>query len=155
MHKLPSTAAEVDIDVQDNATWNEPIVFDPPGPTYGCPPPPYWPGGATGPTWTFQGQNFRMDIKAWRGQTLPMLSLDSGPTGSTLWIVDDVINRVLHPNVPEAVLKGQTGATGATGPGLTPGKYVYDFVMYDGSNPPVRIVLMGGEFRVWHGISGG
>ena len=152
MSRPAATAAIVNIVTADNVTWNDPFQFDPPGPTYGCPPPPYWPGGATGPSWTFQGQNFQMDIKAWRGQTQALLSLDSGVTGSTIIVVDDSVNRVLHANVPQNVLSGFSGSTGVTGPGLIPGKYVYDFIMYDGSNPPVRIKLMQGEFWVEHGV---
>ncbi len=145
------TAARVDIVTSDNVTWEDAFQFDPPAMT-GCPPPPYWPCGATGPTWTFAGQNFLMEIKGNRGQTMPTLSLDSGPTGSTLFVVDDSVNRILHANVPQAVLIGQTGATGATGIGLLPGEYPYNFIMYDGSNPSVRVMLMQGQFIVQHGV---
>ena len=96
-----------------------------------------------------------MDIKGNAGQPLPLLSVDNGVPGSNTIIVDDYANRILHFNVPEAVLAGETGATGVTGAGLIPGDYVYDFVMYDNSNPPIRVVLMNGRFVVTNGITGG
>ena len=42
--------------------------------------------------------------------------------------------------------------TGVTGVGLVPGCYDWDFVMYDGSNPPVRVMLMEGEFVLKEGV---
>ena len=149
-----ATAAKVNIVTSNNVSWEDAFQFDPPGRT-GYPYPPYWPWGATGPTWTFAGQNFRMDVKGNRGQTGALLSLDSGPTGSTVIVVDDSVNRILHFNVPEEVITGVTNITGTTGIGLLPGNYVYDFIMYDGSNPPIRIMLMQGKFIVQDGVTGG
>ena len=153
----PPTSARVEIATSSNSTWADAFQFDPPWGTTG-----YCGGGysyaaigGTGPTWGFSGQNFRLDVKGNRGQTGPLLSINSQPVNSTLIVVDDPVNRILHFNVPEAVLGGGTGATGATGQGLIPGEYVYDFVMYDNSNPPVRIVLMYGRFVVINGITGG
>jgi len=97
------------------------------------------------------GQNFRLDIKGNRGQTGPLLSI----TSPNQIIVQDPINRVLNFNVPPAVLTGLTGMTGATGVGLVPGEYEYDFLMYDGSSPPVEVMLMDGKFYLKHGVSGG
>ena len=74
-------------------------------------------------------------------------------TGQNLIVIDDVNSRILHTNVPDTVLTGNvTGTTGATGVGLVPGTYVYDFVMYDGSNPPVRVMLMEGKFVLKEGV---
>lgn len=157
----PPTSASVDIATANNVSWTDSFQFDPPSGPYGY----YNPAGsycyATGtsgntfPFWNFSGQNFRLDIKGNRGQTGPLLSVNSQPNGSTLIVVDDPGNRILHLNVPEAVMNGQTGQLGATGPGLIPGEYVYDFIMYDGSTPPVRVALMHGRFVYADGISGG
>ena len=144
------TSARVDFTTGDNETFRDAIQFDPPGPSGSC--------GCTGPTgdnWGFTGQNFRMDIKGNRGQTGPLLSM-VGPTGgSSLFQIQDPVNRIFNFNVPEAVLLGTATATGCTGPGLIPGKYVYDFLMFDVSKPPIRVQLMHGNFELKHGISGG
>lgn len=144
------TAARVDIATATNVTWQDAFQFDPP-PIPGLPTPPYN-NGATGPAWTLTGQNFVMDIKGNVQGTGPALTLDSGPTGSVMFIVDDANNRILHSNVPDTVLTGLTGATGATGPGLIPGRYIYNFVMYDASNPSIRIMLMEGKFHLEQGV---
>lgn len=149
---VPLPTALVDIIAQANATWNDAFQFDPPALT-GAPPPPYYPPGSlTGPTWTFNGQNFKLDIKGFINQTGPSLSLDSGVTGSVLIQVDDPINRILHFNVSQNILSGFSGATGATGPGLIPGVYVYNFLMYDQSVPPVVVPLMAGRFVLKPGV---
>ena len=156
----PPTSAHVDFVTSTNQSFTDAIQFDPPGPTGTT---GYWPGsdgpwfpiGTTGPNWTLTGMNFRLDIKGNVEQAAPLLSINSQPVNSTLIVTDDAINRVIHFNVPEAVLTGATGATGATGIGLLPGRYVYDFIMYDGSSPPVRTQLMHGEFKVTDGITGG
>lgn len=136
------TAARVDIVTSNNVTWEDALQFDPP-PTY---------TGCTGVNWGMTGQNFRMDIKGSRWQaTGPYLSI----TSPNQIIVDDATNRILHFNVPEAVITGATGAAGATGPGLVPGKYGYDFIMFDGSTPPVRVMLMQGNFVLSDGYTGG
>ena len=153
----PRNSARVDISTPSNATWTDAFQFDPPPGTTGyCWGGYTYPGiGGTGPAWNFSGQNFRVDIKGNAGQQLPLLSVDNGVSGSSLIIVDDYANRILHFNVSEAVLSGATAATGATGTGLIPGDYVYDFVMYDNSSPPIRVVLMNGKFVVTNGITGG
>ena len=148
------TAAKVDIVTSDNVSWEDAFQFDPPGMT-GWPSPPYWPWGVSGPMWSLTGQFFRMDIKGNKGQTGALMSLDSGPTGSTLFTINDPDARILLVDVPEAVLLGHTGVTGATGAGLIPGEYAYDFIMYDGSDPPIRIMLMQGRFIFQHGVTGG
>jgi hypothetical protein len=134
-HAYPSSAP-VDFVEQDNATMADAFQFDPP---------PYGLTGATGctgPQWNFVGQNFRMDIKRRRDDESALLSLTSD-AGEI--VVDDETNRILHFNVPETTL---TGA-------LIPGWYYYDFIMYDGSSPPIRVPLMHGWFRLVHGITGG
>ncbi len=150
------TSARVDIATSDNVTWSDAFQFDPPGPSgtlviggflIG-------PTGPTGAQWTLTN-NFRIDFKGNKGQTGPLLSIDSGVTGCQLVVVNDAVNRILSMNVSEKIITGATGATGATGPGLIPGHYDYDFIMYDNSSPPVRTALMHGEFRLQHGVSGG
>lgn len=147
------TSARVNIVTSDNVTFQDPFQFDPTGGTGCCAPPPYWPCGVTGPNWTLVGQNFQLTIKGNREQTTPLMFIDSGITGGNLIVVDDTLARILHFNVPQDVLTGAvTGTTGATGVGLVPGEYVYDFVMYDGSNPPIRVMLMEGKFVLKHGV---
>lgn len=97
--------------------------------------------GATGPAWTL-GPNLRMDIKRNRNDTAALLSLTSA---AAQIIIDDPVARVFHFNVPETALTAV----------LVPGEYVYDFVQYDNSSPPIRTVLMGGTFVLKHGVSGG
>lgn len=128
-HCIPASIAVVDFVVPDNATFNDSLQFDPPV------------AGVTGPAWSFSGQNFRMDIAPNR-ETASLLSLTSA-AGEI--VVDDVTQRILHFNVPETVI---TAA-------LIPGEYIYDFIMFDGSTPPVRVPLMKGKFIVTAGVTGG
>lgn len=134
------TAAPVKLITLDNETFADALQFDPPFGSCGCN------GatgatGATGPVWSL-GPNLRMDIKRKRSDTSALLSFT---TDNDEIVIDDPVNRIMHFNVPEATL---TGA-------LVPGEYVYDFVQYDNSSPPIRTVLMGGPFVLKHGVSGG
>ena len=138
------TSARVDIVTPSNATWEDGFQFDPPAVTGAAPPPYYPPGSLTGPTWGFSGQNFRMDIKTNINASGPSLTL-TGPNGTIgQFVVDDPVNRILHANVPESVLAA-----------LVPGSYIYDFIMFDNSSPPIRVQLMHGYFTVSPGITGG
>jgi hypothetical protein len=121
------TTALVDIEILNNGTWIDAFQF-----------------GTVGDTsWSFTGQNFRLDIKGNRDQAVPLLSLLS--TGGTPQIiVDDAVQRILHVNVTDTVITTN----------LPPGEYVYDFVMFDGQTPPVRVPLMAGRIRVDQGITG-
>ena len=120
------TRARVDLVIQNNATWLDAFQF-----------------GTVGDlTWNFTGQNFRLDVKGNRDQTATLLSLT---TGAGTIVVDDVTQRILHLNVPEASITSV----------LLPGEYIYELVMYDNSTPVVRVPLMGGELRVEQGIAGG
>ena len=121
------TAARIDIVTPDNATWTDAFQF----------------GIAGDTSWSFTGQNFRLDIKGNKyTQTAALLSLTSG---AGQLVVQDAVQRILQMNVPEATL---TGA-------LVPGEYQYDLIMYDTSNPVVRIALMYGKFELTHGVTGG
>lgn len=123
------TSANVKLTENNNATMQDALQFDPKL------------TGTTG-TWNFSNKKFRLDIKGNREQLVPLLSLTSD-AGQI--VVDDVTLRILHFNVPESVLQAA----------LVPGCYFYDFVMYDLSTPPVRTVLMHGEFVLKDGITGG
>ena len=123
---MADTAARVNLKIQDNATFNDAFQF----------------GVAGDTSWSFVGQNFRMDVKASREDSVALASFLS--TGGQI-VVDDAVNRVLHFNVPEATI--QTN--------LPPAEYQYDLIMYDNSVPSVRVPLMKGEICVTHGISGG
>ena len=130
----PSSSAYVDIKTGDNVTWLDAFQF------------------VTSVGWTLTG-TFQWDIKGnpWLGATAnPGLSLLSdGSIGSTI-IVDDPVNLVLHANVSPALLTGTlTGTTGATGPGLVPGRYKHALRMTQGVN---IIELLHGHFDLSHGV---
>ena len=144
------TSARVDISTVNNATWEDAFQFDPTGPTGSQP--SFWPPGVTGPAWTLTNQNFLVTIKGNLLQSTPLLQIDTGVTGCNLIVVDDVNSRILHMNVPDVVMNGFTGAVGCTGQGLIPGWYIYDFIMYDQSHPPVKIALMHGRFQYADGV---
>ena len=139
-----STAAIVDIITANNATWQDAFQFDPPVSTgpFGGPTPPYYPNGATAPTWGFTGVSFRMDIKTNINASGPALTLQSS---AGQFVIDDYTNRILHANVPESLFQAV----------MTPGTYIYDFIMCDGSTPTVRTMLMQGKFILQEGITGG
>jgi hypothetical protein len=145
------TSARVDLSTVNNATWEDAFQFDPTGPTGSQP--TFWPPGVTGPAWTLTNQNFLITIKGNLLQTSPLLQIDTGRfPNCALVVVDDVNSRILHMNVPDVVMNGFTGATGCTGAGLIPGWYIYDFIMYDQSQPPVKIALMHGRFLFSDGV---
>ena len=132
-------AAHVTIVTLDNETYQDAYQFDPPA-SCGCA------GatgatGATGPSWNLL-PNLRLDIKRKRADTNPLLTLTSA--AGQLTIVD-ATNRIIQASVPESILTAV----------LIPGTYVYDLINYDNSTPPIRTVLMGGEFVLKHGVSGG
>lgn len=122
------SSARVDIDMQTNATFQQGFQF----------------GVAGDFSWSFTGQNFRLDIKPNKFVAgAPLVSLLSA-LGQI--IVDDPVNRVLHFSVPESVF-----SAGA----VIPGEYDYDFVMFDNSVTPIRVPLMYGKFRMGQGVTGG
>lgn len=118
------TSAHVDLQIDNNGTWQDAFQFGEPLDT----------------TWTLTGQTFSMDVQLSAYDTVPLLHMSSA-TGQI--IIDDVIQRVIHFNVAPTVL--QTS--------LTPGSYVYDLVMLDGSTPPIRVPLMHGALFVNQGIT--
>ena len=125
------TSAFVDIVTATNVTWQDAFQFDAPG--QAC---------SNILPWTLNGQNFRLDIKGNKDQTVPLLSLLSS-AGQI--VVADPIQRVVYMNVPESVITAV----------LVPGRYLYDFIMFDNSTPPIRVALMHGSFTLREGITGG
>lgn len=91
-------------------------------------------------TWTFVGQSFKIEVKASRDDAVALVAWTSA--GGQI-VVDDTINRVLHLNVSEAALQAA----------LPVGEYVYDLVMFDGSVPPIRVLLMQGKLFVTQGVT--
>jgi hypothetical protein len=118
------TAARVDMTIANNATFEDAFIFD---------------QGATG--WSFTGMTFKMEIKANKYDTTPILTWTSG--GGQI-IVDDVIQRILHFNVSDTVIQAS----------LPVAEYQYDLIMLDGSTPVVRVSLMSGEIKVRQGVTG-
>lgn len=118
------TSAWVNITIANTVTWNDAFQF-----------------GTVGDTsWSFVGQNFKLEVKASRDDATALFTASS--TGGTI-VVDDVVQRVLHMLVPEATVLAN----------LPVAEYVYDLVMYDASTPPIRTQLMQGELKVTQGIT--
>lgn len=120
----PASVARVNLAVQDNGTWQDAFQF----------------GDEDDTTWSFTGKSFHMDVKASSDDVDPLFSLT---TSNGQIVVDDVTLRVLHLNVTETALRAA----------LPPGEYVYDLVMIDTSNPPIRVPLMRGHVKVRHGVT--
>ncbi len=125
---MSGSSARVDIKIPNNATFGDAIQFDPPV------------AGVTGPAWSLSGQSFIMEVDANYEANVHLLRITSDD-GQI--IVDDEIERIIHFNVPDSTIQGA----------LVPGVYVYDLIMYDGSNPPVRVALMHGKFTVTDGVT--
>jgi hypothetical protein len=117
-----STSAQVDLAIDNNGTWSDAFQFGTPGDT----------------TWTLEGQTFELDVQRTPYDLVPLLHMDSA--GGQI-IIDDVIQRVIHFNVPAANIQAA----------LDPGDYVYDLVMVDGAN--VRVPLMHGTLEVTQGVT--
>ena len=118
------TAAWVNITIANTVTMQDAFQF----------------GTAGDTTWSFTGQSFHVEVKASREDTTSLLSLTSA-AGQI--VVDNAVTRVLHFNVPEATIQGA----------LPVADYVYDLVMFDGSTPPVRTLLMQGHLFVRQGVT--
>ncbi len=120
---IQATCAIVNFEVQDNGTFSDAIQFGDPDDT----------------SWSLTGMSFKMEVKASRDDTSPLVTW----TSSSEIIVDSVSQRVIHFNVPDTVLQAS----------LPPAEYVYDFLMIDGSVPPIRTPLMAGKFVVSRGVT--
>lgn len=121
---MARTAACVDITVSDNATVQDAFQFGTPGDT----------------SWSLTGMSFIMEVKQELEDLLPSLTFQ---TADNSIIVDDVVQRVIHLNLPDNVLRAA----------LPPATYVYDLIMFDGSTPPIRTQMMKGRFTVEHGTT--
>lgn len=126
--RTPASSARVDLVAANNATFLDALQFDPPVP------------GVTGPAWSFSNQNFRLDVKPNHEQATLLTLTSPGQI-----VVDDVVNRILHFNVPETVISAA----------LIPGDYIYDLIMFDNSVPAVRVPIAHGCFTVTDGVTGG
>lgn len=121
---MAQTAAVINIITSDNQSLIDAFQF-----------------GTVGDTsWSFTGQAFKMDIKASRDDLTPLLELTSA--AGTI-VIDDVVQRVLHLNVPDATIQAD----------LPCGEYVYDLIMFDGSSPSVRVQLMQGKLIIKRGVT--
>lgn len=119
------TSARVDMEIVNNASWEDAFQF----------------GSPDDASWNLTGQTFRMDVKGSKDQTVALLTLT---TANGRIVTDDVTQRVVHLNVPDATIQSS----------LLPGEYVYDFIMIDGSNPAIRVALMHGKVKVRQGVTG-
>lgn len=122
---MSDTSARVDLVTPNNVTWEDAFIF----------------GTAGDTSWSFTGQNFRLDVKGDRDDAVPLLTLS---TANGEIVVDDVVQRILHLQVPDATLRAA----------LVPGCYVYDLIMYDNSTPAVRVALLHGHLRITQGVTG-
>jgi hypothetical protein len=116
------TSAQVNLAIDNNGTWSDAFQFGTPGDV----------------TWTLNGQKFELDVQRNPYDLVPMLSLSSD---NGRIIVDDTVQRVIHFNVAASDIQAS----------LSPGNYVYDLVMVDGSN--VRVPLMHGTLVVAQGVT--
>lgn len=119
------TSAKVNIEIANNVTWEDAFKFGTDGDT----------------TWSFTGQSFIMELKADRDDAAALFTLS---TTNGRIVVDDVVQRILHFNVPFTDLQ-------AALPPYT--EYQYDLVMYDTSSPAIRVALMHGEVKVKQGVT--
>lgn len=118
------TAAVVNMVTQDNATFQDALQF-----------------GVLGDTsWSFVGMTFEMSVKASRDDVTPLVTFTSA-AGQI--VVDSVVTRVLHFNVPDTTIQADLPAA----------TYVYDFIMLDGSSPAIRTPLMQGKLEVTRGVT--
>ena len=128
---MAQTQAIVDMTVPNNATWTDAFQF----------------GTAGDTSWSFSGKTFRMDIKKRKTDVTALLSLTNA--AGTI-VVDDVVNRILHFNVPDATITADLPLDDC-GKGE---RFVYDLIMLDMSTPPVRTTLMSGTIHVTQGVTG-
>jgi hypothetical protein len=118
-----STTAPTDIKIRNNATWMDAFQIGKPGDM----------------TWSFDGQEFELDVQSNPYDTVPLLSLT---TANGRIVVDDPVQRVLHFNVDAADIQDA----------LHPGAYTYDLIMVDGATT-ARVSLMAGVLIVEQGVT--
>ncbi len=122
---MARTVARLDMEIQDNATWQDAFQL-----------------GTVGDTsWDLVGENFIMEVKGARDEPNPLLTLS---TDNGRIVIDDTALRVIHFEVVDADIQANIPASE---------EYVYDLVMYDNASPPRRVALMGGKVRVCKGVT--
>lgn len=117
------TSAHTNLAIDNNGTWSDAYQF----------------GEEDDLTWTLVNMTFELDVQRNPYDLVPLLSLSSS---NGRIIVDDVVQRVIHLNVPPVDIQAA----------LPPGKYVYDLVMVDGGTA-VRTPLMHGTLTVAQGVT--
>jgi len=123
-----STAARVDLTVQNNAYWTDAFQF----------------GVAGDTSWSYTNQKFEMDVKGNRFDATPLFQLQ---TANGRIVVDDAVNRVLHFYCVDTDVSGSLPVTDDCEP------YVYDLVMVDNTTG-TRVPLMTGKVFVTQGVTG-
>lgn len=116
------TSARVDLAVDNNGTWSDAFQFDDPDDR----------------SWTLTNCTFELDVQRNPYDLVPLLSLS---TGNGRILTDDVVQRVIHFDVPATALQAA----------LQPGVYVYDLVMID--NVGIRVPLMHGYLEINQGVT--
>ena len=120
--KHSTTSAKVDLAIDNNGTWSDAFQF----------------GDPDDLTWTLTDTIFELDVQRNPFDLVPLLTLTSS---NGRIITDDVVQRVIHFNVPAVDIQAN----------LTPGVYVYDLVMVDING--VRTPLMHGAVTVTQGVT--
>lgn len=122
---MAQTAAQVDIWITDNATFQDAWQYNPPA----------------GTTLNFAGNSFEMGVKASRDDVANLVLFTSG--GGQIVIASPVNPAVINMNVVDTVI--QTSLPSA--------EYDYDLIMLDTSVPPIRTLLQFGKLFVKHGVT--
>lgn len=117
-----ATSAHYDMAIDNNGTWRDAWQFD----------------DEDDLTWTLDGTTFLMDVQLNYYDAVPKLSLRSQDNEI---IVADTVKRVIYLNVDPSAIQSA----------LTPGVYVYDLIMIDGSG--VRTPLLHGYVKVAQGVT--
>lgn len=123
---MARTVARVDMEIQDNATWQDAFQFGLDGDT----------------TWDLIGESFIMEVKGDRDSPIPLLTLS---TGNGRIVVADVVLRVIYFDVEPADIRQNIPVQDDC--------YVYDLVMYNTDVPPRRVALMSGKVKVCQGVT--
>ncbi len=122
---MARTVAKLDLEIQDNATWQDAFQLGTDGDT----------------SWDLVGEHFVMDVKGARDEPDPLMTLS---TDNGRIVIDDTTLRVIHFNVVDVDIQADIPASE---------EYVYDLVMYNNASPPRRVALMGGKVRVCKGVT--
>jgi hypothetical protein len=122
---MAQTAAQVNIFITDNATFQDAWQYNPP----------------PGATLNFAGNSFEMSVKASSDDVAPLVTFLS--SSGQIVIASDTNPAVLNMNVPDTVIQSDLPAA----------EYDYDLIMLDTSSPPIRTRLQFGKIFVKHGVT--